>query len=167
MKIWNNLSKRGLALFLVLTMCVSLLPATALATELEELNHIHNEDGWVCEEAQGDLTCDIEEHRHSDECYAPGEPVLSCALTDDEGHTHGDSCYSEEENLTLACGLEESEEHTHSEDCYTMAVGTVLACGLEESEGHAHDEACFTGGEGVLVCETAEHTHGGECYETV
>ena len=48
-----------------------------------------------------------------------------------------------------------------------MAVGTVLACGLEESEGHAHDEACFTGGEGVLVCETAEHTHGGECYETV
>ena len=165
MKIWNNLSKRGLALFLVLTMCVSLLPATALAAELEELNHVHNEDGWVCEEAQGDLTCDIEEHEHADECYAPGELVLSCALTEDEGHTHGDSCYSEEEISTLACGLEESEEHTHSEDCYSITAETVLACGLEESEGHAHDEACFTEGEGALVCETAEHTHDGACYE--
>ncbi|MCX4374133.1 MAG: hypothetical protein OSJ58_20385, partial [Dysosmobacter sp.] len=39
MKIFKTLSKRGLALFLVLTMCVSLLPTTALAAEAAEALH--------------------------------------------------------------------------------------------------------------------------------
>ena len=67
MKIFKTLSKRGLALFLALMMCVSLLPANALAMELAETTHTCNEDGWTCVKTDV-LTCK-EEHEHTDVCY--------------------------------------------------------------------------------------------------
>lgn len=162
MKIFKILSKRGLALFLVLTMCMSLLPTTALAAELAEATHTHNEDGWICVE-ESKLICEYEEHTHDETCWetseAPEEPV--CGLEESEGHQHDEACYAEEASLT--CGQEESEEHTHDEACYSTE--TVLTCTLEETEGHAHGEDCFAEGEKTLVCELEEHKHGEKCYE--
>ena len=163
MKIFKILSKRGLALFLVLTMCMSLLPTTALAAELAEATHTHNEDGWICVE-ESKLICEYEEHTHDETCWetseAPEEPV--CGLEESEGHQHDEACYAEEASLT--CGQEESEEHTHDEACYSTE--TVLTCTLEETEGHAHGEDCFAEGEKTLVCELEEHKHGEKCYES-
>ena len=187
MKIFKILSKRGLALFLVLTMCVSLLPTTALAAELAEATHTHNEDGWICVE-ESKLICEYEEHTHDETCWetseAPEEPV--CGLEESEGHQHDEACYAEEASLTcgqeeseehthdeacysttepvLSCGQEESEEHTHDEACYSTE--TVLTCTLEETEGHAHGEDCFAEGEKTLVCVLEEHKHGEKCYES-
>ena len=163
MKIFRTLSKRGLALFLVLTMCVSLLPATALAAEAAEALHTHNEDGWVCVE-ESQLICGYEqEHTHDETCWAASEKTLACSLEEAEGHQHDESCYTEE--TTLTCGQEESEEHSHDETCYVTE--TVLTCGQEEAEGHAHGEDCFAAGETVLTCELEEHQHGEACYASV
>ncbi|MDE6932969.1 MAG: InlB B-repeat-containing protein, partial [Oscillospiraceae bacterium] len=163
MKIFKTLSKRGLALFLVLTMCVSLLPATALAAEAAEALHTHNEDGWACVE-ESQLICGYEqEHTHDETCWAASEKTLACSLEEAEGHQHDESCYTEE--TTLACGQEESEEHSHDETCYVTE--TVLSCGQEEAEGHAHGEDCFAAGEAVLTCELEEHQHGEACYASV
>ena len=163
MKIFRTLSKRGLALFLVLTMCVSLLPATALAAEAAEALHTHNEDGWACVE-ESQLICGYEqEHTHDETCWAASEETLACSLEEAEGHQHDESCYTEE--TTLACGQEESEEHSHDETCYVTE--TVLSCGQEEAEGHAHGEDCFAAGEAVLTCELEEHQHGEACYASV
>ena len=163
MKIFKTLSKRGLALFLVLTMCVSLLPATALAAEAAEALHTHNEDGWACVE-ESQLICGYEqEHTHDETCWAASEKTLACSLEEAEGHQHDESCYTEE--TTLACGQEESEEHSHDETCYVTE--TVLSCGQEEAEGHTHGEDCFAAGEAVLTCELEEHRHGEACYASV
>ena len=164
MKIFKILSKRGLALFLVLTMCMSLLPTTALAAELAEATHTHNEDGWICVE-ESKLICEYEEHTHDETCWetseAPEEPV--CGLEESEGHQHDEACYAEEASLT--CGQEESEEHTHDEACYSTTE-PVLSCGQDETEGHAHGEDCFAEGEKTLVCVLEEHKHGEKCYES-
>ena len=165
MKIFKTLSKRGLALFLVLTMCVSLLPATALAAEAAEALHTHNEDGWACVE-ESQLICGYEqEHTHDETCWtaseASEEPV--CGLAESEGHLHGEACYTGE--TVQVCDLEVSEEHEHGEACFVTE--TVLSCGQEEAEGHAHGEDCFAAGETALVCELEEHQHGDACYESV
>lgn len=49
---------------------------------------------------KGDLICTIEEHTHTEECYATneetGEAELICAI---EEHTHTDDCYSVEDEV--------------------------------------------------------------------
>ena len=146
MKNFKTLSKRGLALFLALMMCVSLLPATAMAAELNDLSadgrelicgkeaHSHTEE---CYETVSDLICGVEEsHVHGEDCYAPGEPVLACA-SDEEGHVHMDACYVPGERV-LRC--DKAEGHVHSEDCYTESKSETLICALEE---HEHSEECY------------------------
>ena len=140
MKIFRILSKRGLALFLVLTMCLSLLPSAALAAEIAEAAHTHNEDGWTCVE-ESQLICGCEQE-----------------------HTHEATCWADSEE-TLTCTLEEAEGHTHSEECWDEAG--ELICGQEETEGHTHDGTCFAAGEQALVCKLAEHQHSKECYAPV
>ena len=108
MKNFKTLSKRGLALFLALMMCVSLLPATALAAEMAETTHTHNEDGWTCVETR-ELTCAYGEHTHDKTCWETSETAI-CGLEESEEHTHDAGCY-----IILACGM---EEHTHDSGCY-------------------------------------------------
>ena len=157
MKTCKNLSKRGLALFLALVMCLSMVQITAFAVD----GHVHNEDGWSCTQddsvrelscdkhvhndncyqtVQGELTCEAEEHQHGDGCYEAAEPQLTCA---DAEHTHGDSCYTQGEDV-LTCA---ETEHTHGEDCY--AAETVKVC---EEEDHQHGDECYTVTEGEWTC---------------
>ena len=107
-----------------------------------------------------DIYCGLEEHSHSDACYAT-ERVLTCTLEESEGHTHSEECYVTVSELT--CGQEESQGHTHGDGCYE--VRTTLTC-TNEYEDHVHDESCYTS-ETVLTCQLAEsegHTHTDACY---
>ncbi|MCI7742058.1 MAG: CHAP domain-containing protein [Clostridiales bacterium] len=127
-------------------------------------------------------TCGLEEHTHTEECYAPlpEEPqtVLSCTAETLGIHSHTESCYDGEGKLI--CGLADYVAHTHDENCYD-AEG-VLVCTLPEKPGHVHTEACYAPAEeghvhtdacyetqqGELTCgleENKEHQHSADCYE--
>ena len=116
MKKFKTLRRRGLALFVALVMCLGMLPTTAFAAE--DSDHTCNADGWVCEETAADvLICKIEEHVHTDACYA-SETVYACSPEDEE-HEHTDECPTITKS-DLVCAI---EEHTHSYDeCYATEV---------------------------------------------
>ncbi len=179
MKIYKTLRKRGLALFLALTMCLSLIQTTALADDLTS----PADEGTIC---------GIPAHTHTGECCAPGSE-LACGLEEAECHTHDEACFAVSEKLActleetgtagghthdsacwgplteLVCGIPEGEDHVHDDSCYQPV--TELICGLEEDESHTHEDACCAPVEG-LICgqEEAEavegHTHSAECYVT-
>ena len=147
----KQFGKRGLSMILALVMCLSLLPVNVLAaealpaeeppkqeeTQAQTPDHVHNQDGWVCQETRT-WSCGKEEHTHTDACYKTTD-ALTCELGETEGHKHNDDCYDADEVPT--CALEETEGHTHTEDCYETKQ--------------------------ELGCEVEQHTHGDECVETV
>ena len=125
-------------------------------------------------------TCGLEEHTHTEECYAPlpEEPqtVLSCTPEMLGVHSHNPDCYDADGQLI--CGLADYVAHTHDENCYD-AEG-VLVCTLPENPGHVHTEACYAPVEeghvhtdacyemqqGELTCgleENEEHQHSADC----
>lgn len=61
--------------------------------------------------------CGIEEHQHSDSCYAD---TLICVQEEGEDHHHTADCFEK----VLACG---KEAHTHSEQCYQADGGSSEA----------------------------------------
>lgn len=147
----KQFGKRGLSMILALVMCLSLLPVNVLAaealpaeeppkqeeTQAQTPDHVHDQDGWVCQETRT-WSCGKEEHTHTDACYKTTD-ALTCELGETEGHKHNDDCYDADEVPT--CALEETEGHTHTEDCYETKQ--------------------------ELGCEVEQHTHGDECVETV
>jgi len=150
--------------------------------EADFVYHVHDELCWQ----EDTLVCTLpeilpEEHRHTEECYAAGEPV--CGL-EEGGHTHDESCMGEI-SRELTCTTEEYEGHTHGDACYITEItseplcmldhahedtcfiaGYILDCDIPESEGHSHGDECYTVEMGV-VCEIPEegHTHTEECYD--
>ena len=127
-------------------------------------------------------TCGLEEHTHTEECYAPlpEEPqtVLNCTVETLGVHSHTESCYDAEGNLI--CGLADFVAHTHDENCYNPEGELVCtlpenpghvhteACYAPIEEGHVHDDACYELQQGELTCtleENEEHQHSEDCYE--
>ena len=141
MKFSKSLSKRGLALFLALMMCISLLPTTALSLEAEL-------DSNASEQHDSKLVCEIEEHTHDEQCYMNGKQELVCLLAEDSGHTHDEACYDPEG--VLACGQEEHEAHIHGMDCYTAGEAT-LSCDKTE---HTHIETCYAASAGGISIQS-------------
>ncbi len=93
MKIYKTMRKRGLALFLALTMCLSLIQTTAFANE--EAEHAHNEGGWTCAYTDP-VTEPACVHEHDAACgyiEAVEEIPCACTGTDEEGSVvHEDGC---------------------------------------------------------------------------
>lgn len=93
MKIYKTMRKRGLALFLALTMCLSLIQTTAFANE--EAEHAHNEGGWTCAYTDP-VTEPACAHEHDAACgyvEAAEEIPCVCTGTDEEGGiVHEDGC---------------------------------------------------------------------------
>jgi len=118
--------------------------------QTEEPAHQHTD---ACYSWNQVLTCDLEEHTHSEACTAtePEKPVF-CGK---EPHTHGESCRDEQGELT--CGM---EEHTHSEACTATEPEEPVFCGKEP---HTHGEDCRDE-QGELTCTLEEHTHSLACY---
>jgi LPXTG-motif cell wall-anchored protein len=129
--------------------------------EAEFVIHTHND---YCYDDAGQLICDLpelEEHIHTEECYAESE--LVCDKEETEGHTHTEECYEQVQG-DLIC-TDESEEHEHTDECYDWTES--LICEQEEQEAHTHDESCYSG-EAELICdipEVAPHKHDDSCYE--
>lgn len=148
MKIFKILSKRGLALFLVLMMCMSFLPATALAVEGAEVNP---DEGTFC---------GIPAHTHTDECY---RKELTCSLQETQEHKHNETCYIRE---TLICGQEESAGHTHGDGCWKPLTSEPINCKYPEDESHVHEAECYLPAVVELICDSTEegHVHIANCW---
>ena len=141
MRFWKHLSKRGLALFLALTMCLGLVQLTASAEETGDspaatLHSVYQ------------LVCQTQEHVHGEMCYSLHASALPEGA---ENHVCTRSCYSQ---------ICTAGEHVHTKACYDLLdeypeemlqaaerVG-VYACG---QEGHTHNFLC-----GVPVTAAAE-----------
>lgn len=89
--------------------------------------HTHSEE---CLDAAGNLICgtwQIEEHQHTESCYAE--------------HVHTEGCYeAENPEAELICPY-----HVHAPECCDEAGQlicgqTVLICGMEE---HTHQDSCY------------------------
>ena len=93
MKIYKTLRKRGLALFLALTMCLSLIQTTAFANE--EAEHVHNEGGWTCAYTDP-VTEPACVHEHDAACgYVEAVEEIPCVCTGTDGEggvVHEDGC---------------------------------------------------------------------------
>ncbi len=142
--------KKVLSVILALVLCLGLLPVSAFAEE-------------------GTLTCIMDEHTHSDACYAlvEGHTHDDSCYTMTEGHQHTDSCYQETEGSSVLTCENTDAEHVHDAFCYTVSESSrqlicgqdesaselVLACGLEEFESSM-----------ALTCTLPEHTHDSSCY---
>ena len=107
--------------------------------------------------------CGMEEHVHTDECFAeveiPEERNLICEQEED--HIHCDACFEiipAHTQTQCICGL---EEHTHTDACRDAPKPELSAyvCGFEYE--HTHDESCYNGD--YLICTLAEHTHDETC----
>lgn len=132
------LSKRLLAMFLSVTMCISLVQVTAFSAENDPTP---TETESPQEITVYQLNCPTAEHIHDEACYA-----LKCEQSEDPNHTHDRSCYA------LTC---EKSEHVHNLTCYQELDGTyqkelsdgtaipsthALACG--NTNGHYHSFFC-------------------------
>lgn len=118
---------RGLALLVVLaTISALMLPAITMSNEVE---------------------CGMEEHIHSENCYAvqqvAPQPMLICT----EGqfgemllHVHDSFCYDSQGNLI--CTLQEMEAHTHGPECYQER--RALICTETSDPGHQHEASCYS-----------------------
>lgn len=85
-----------------------------------------------------DTVCGLEEHTHSDECYAQ---ELICT-DESEEHEHSDTCYVS----VLTCDL---EEHQHSDDCYADdEEGATEVAGESATEADTADTETGKGSEG-------------------
>ncbi len=56
-----------------------------------------------------DISCGIDEHIHSDECY---EKQLVCSQDNEENHIHSEICYTD----SMIC---KKEKHIHTAQCYS------------------------------------------------
>ena len=144
---WNNLSKRGLALFLALVMCLGMLPAAAFAA---------GEETAVCPVCEGvgtvEGTCpDCEGNGKisvTSECPDCEEPPV-CEVCDGKGEVAGE--------VTVDCdicggtGEVVDPETGESADC-EACEGT----GKTTEEGLVSCEAC--GGSGEAECPTCHGT---------
>ena len=82
MRFWKHLSKRGLALFLALTMCLGLVQLTASAEETGD-----SPDPTLHSVYQ--LVCQTQEHVHGEMCYSLHASTLP---EDTENHVCTRSC---------------------------------------------------------------------------
>lgn len=105
---------------------------TLICGQEEADGHQHGEECYTRQ--QGELTCQVPEHTHADECYDEAGEMI-CGL---EEHAHGDDCYEWTDELT--CQMTEDEGgHTHTDECYE--VEKVLSCG--KLELHTHTDECY------------------------
>ena len=127
--------------------------------------HMHDGD---CYGEDGELQCPlseseaVEEHHHTDACYAEEHSELACERAEIILHRHAAACY--DENGSLICGKMQVLRHQHSDTCFreteVSADMDSLTCTNTE-EDHVHTDRCY--GTWVLSCGLEEHTHTEAC----
>ena len=153
--------------------CYEPVPSSAVKTA-DPVIHTHNE---FCVDRSGQRICplaELEEHRHSEACYALAEveteptaatqstqPVTEATEQTQAAHSHDPSCYTAQRGA-LECTLPESPGHRHEGACYE--IGGEPVCQQTEDPEHTHGDACY---DRTLVCQLEEeegHAHGDDCY---
>lgn len=120
--------------------------------------------------AQDALSCQLDEHIHTSECFAPyaddyGDKIIVCGIMAENGdisHIHDSFCYDGMNDLI--CPLEEFV-HTHEQSCFNENNEQI--CGITV---HQHSEQCFSDtvnreDHQRLVCSQEAHSHRDGCYE--
>ena len=129
-----------------------ILPAITLEKQCDIQEHTHTDACYaqVTSVEKRVPACSaktLEIHQHTADCYdADGNPT--CGYADFVVHSHDSRCYDEKGSLW--CPLPEIEAHRHTADCYALP------------EEHTHAEGCYTSVQGDLVC--GEHVHTDACY---
>ena len=98
------------------------------------------------------MVCGLEEHQHSEACYAAG---VICGLEERETVTT--------ETVSMVCAV---SPHEHSSDCFDSNNERI--CGMATELFHTHNDFCYDG-EGKLICTlpvNAKHVHSESCYQT-
>ena len=126
---------------------------------------------------EGQASCGLEEHMHTDACYGQAlicgkvgagddtkEPItteLHCTFAE-ELHEHTDGCYGGDGEIV--CGYVDFAVHAHTDACYENGE---LICPLSEAEEHEHTENCYRINDSGYVCgqeESESHAHTDACY---
>ncbi|MDR1135550.1 MAG: hypothetical protein LBL49_05170, partial [Clostridiales Family XIII bacterium] len=101
--------------------------------------------------AEGDPTCGLEEHTHTDACY---EDVLICGYPEDPAQGAPDP------GNTSGSGISGDPENADPGNTSGSGISGDPS-GDPGTEPHVHTAACY---EKVLVCNLPEHTHSEACY---
>lgn len=121
------------------------------------------------------LQCGLEEHVHTDACYAQTaaaeEKQLVCGQEETPQHVHTEECYEVVEvpvdTKILTCG---KEAHTHTEDCYIRDTDTSSEDLVLNADGEDYTVSVTAGSESGLPGNTeltvTEIEEGSEAYET-
>lgn len=158
--------RRLLSACLVCIMLLGMLPSGASANTplcgIEE--HAHSQECYAVYDGR-ELACEYEAryvHRHDDACY-DADGNLICMTADFVLHKHDENCYDSDGGLV--CTMEERDESVHGLADYDSVDA---ACVWQPYFAHVHGPECYRT-EKVLVCELEEtpdaHRHGPECYE--
>ena len=159
MKELKKMSKRGLALLLALALCMGMVCTSALAADGSD--HVHNQDGWVCTQAEPakSLVCG-EEHEHTDECYTVSEGEWSCVNAVQEFLDAVDAIPEVTED-----NADEAAEYVYGE--VSEAYEALLGTGYEDREDVKAAEAVMA--EAIAAVDAAvdveSGTYGGYYYE--
>lgn len=101
----------------------------------------------------GDMTCNTEEHVHSEECF---EKYLICSDDNKEDHIHTENCYEK----NIICN---TEEHTHTDQCYSTN-GTAVTV---DNSNNVSEIESVTISEGFSDAESTYMTESGETYQNI
>lgn len=152
-RIWQKIVRFMACIVVFCTTYALILPAITLEKECELEEHKHSADCYQkvkTETVSAETTEEMQVHAHDDACYNIEQGELICQI-----HVHSDSCYARGE---LLCGKQETESHAHGDKCSEQVLNCTLTM-----EPHVHDETmCYQ----QLECELAEdeiHTHSEAC----
>lgn len=161
LRFWKR-AVAGMACVVVFcTVYALMLPALTLEDTgcgLEEHAHSQACYAQVTSVTHGEPKCSVEDlglHIHTDGCCS-GQGELVCGYADFTAHVHNAGCYDERGDLW--CPLPEIRPHTHGESCFSAA------------QAHSHTDACYTERRGALLCtvEAGEgHTHDSSCFTEI
>ena len=140
------MKKSFIALTLTLLLLVSLFTVPAFAEKAPGCIHT------ACAEPECELICELNEHVHTEDCYAVDEngnqiyeEELICDIPE---HEHVGTCYE------LDCQIATHGDSDHTEECYRKV------CELEE---HEHVGTCYEYLP-LYICQMEEHEHDNDCY---
>lgn len=176
----KTLSKRTLAIFVSVMMCMGILQTEAFAAvtveaapNCNQTAHTHTAECYTTEEIPTLICGKQEKHTHDVTCYTSYRELI-CDRPEAVEHSHTDACYEtiEQEKQELIC----EEEHEHTDGCYVTTTVTVksetLTCGMDEvsaEQAHTHNTDCYqTVKSEEPTCgmteETVVHEHTEACY---
>ena len=126
----------------------------------EGMEHIHKEEGYECHVVEKILTCNKQEHTHSEKCYSEEEVPLAKMELPETGFTEDFYPTDDEEKVDETAEQEEKLPEILSMDEEASEHEPEKLPETEETEEHLSEEK-------VLSCDLEEHIHNESCYAEI